>query len=199
MGGTACEATEWVAENAITCKISAGSRDRQIGAGLSLTVGVLVASLNRAVLYDSVSLKRFHETNVPVRESNATVHVLGSEFGTYSGSPSARVGGSACAASVWQSDTSVSCRIVSGVAIGFLAGVVTVAGSIGTVTRVISYDRSLVTAVEASKGVENNTVLGGASLTFVGLNFGAADYSFGGVIGKYGCRSTRCVHCDVTR
>ena len=150
-GDTACEATDWASDTTVLCKVSSGVRGTRRAV---MTVGLVSGSLSDTFSYDVGSLSVVvHNDSI-----GAVVTVEGSRFGTSDYTGQARVGGSACEATIWTADTSVVCRYAYGVG-GTKRVVVTVGVRAGSITEAMSYATAL-----SSIRVGNRPSTGSASV-----------------------------------
>ena len=115
------------------------------------------------------------------------VLVMGRYFNPSAG---ARVGGSACMASIWQSDSKILCKTAD--AVGYFEHLsVTIERVVGTRRGMITYDSPVVAWNHSVHIATNMHTLVGAPLTTTGVNFGAsADYTLRAVIGATGAMSS---------
>jgi hypothetical protein len=103
LGGTACESTVWSSATSITCAVGSGTGGSKL---IAVTVGMTVGSLERGFSYDTHSIMGASPGNTRVSTRlimNMSVMHLSSM------SPIARVSGTACEVTVWNSETSITC------------------------------------------------------------------------------------------
>eukprot|EP00961_Rhodomonas_salina_P050975 683987-Rhodomonas_salina.1 len=103
-----------------------------------MTAGMSVGSGTQILTYGSASLSSISTTNRPSTGS-VSVTVSGSGLGSSFLTSSARREGSACEASMWQSDTSVVCQTGAGVRRS-QTFTMTTAMFVGSVTEAASFD-----------------------------------------------------------
>eukprot|EP00961_Rhodomonas_salina_P254675 3441667-Rhodomonas_salina.1 len=101
--GTAPAWTAWASESSTTCLLASG-----VGSGMAVVVSqaLLTASLSVAWSYNNPSVKLQNPANVQFRGA-VPITLVGSNLGKVDLSPVARVGGTACEASRWRSDSSL--------------------------------------------------------------------------------------------
>jgi len=187
VGLTTCQSTTWTSDSLVSCELSPG-----VGKQLGLEVESNGQSGTRA---NSFSYKAPHITAIEPGGGGTTggylTTITGDNFGLYDYTPEASLGGFACGATAYTSDTSVSCEAPPG------AGQQPVLVSVGgqgpqpesDITVLFCYDPPKVTKVVAA----NSATSGGAVVTVYGANFGIVDtspvISFG-VTGSAGPAST---------
>ena len=162
---------------------------RGSGAGLAvvLTVARRAGSSAGAAAYDPPHAQRLEPLNAPPLASG-NVSVSGASFGAVDASPGARLGGSACLATRWASDSALQCRCSeAGVRKSGRALAVTVASGVGTSARLFSFDAPYVTGVARVGGGGPGA---SADVLLFGRNFGTADHSFAARLPPAGCNST---------
>ncbi|KAJ1475837.1 hypothetical protein T484DRAFT_1827001 [Baffinella frigidus] len=181
VGATACEGSNWASDSSLVCMAASG-----IGQTLSstVTVGVQVGSLIKAgsyTSYDAPTLFSAITANLPLAVV-ASVTLSGSGLGLADYSPASRVGGTAGEASVWHSDTTLSCKAAPGVG-STLRVSVTAAATSGSA---LSYDRPTPSSLLGNIG---NTQRGGGSvsLTVLGSGMGNSDTTTRGRISGTAC------------
>ena len=129
------------------------------------SVGQQHGSLAAAVKYGAPSASAVNLTGA-ASSGSTLVTVFGHGAGASGLSAKLNVGGTACAASTWQSDSNVYCRTPS--ALQARAGVVLTAGlqrSNATVNVSVNFDAPSVSSV----GVSNVASSGSSSVTVVGV------------------------------
>ena len=107
VGLSGCEASEWVSDSAVKCRVSSGVRGTR---GVSVTVGERVGSVSEAYSFDAATLSVLRVGNRAATGS-ASVTVQGAGFGLVDYSGGVRVGLSACEASEWVSGSNEVCRV----------------------------------------------------------------------------------------
>eukprot|EP00961_Rhodomonas_salina_P240922 3255266-Rhodomonas_salina.1 len=180
--GSACEATEWMADTTLRCKDAAG-----VGATkyLSVTIDLQIAwTLTELVSYDIPSL------SVPRRMNRAgtgsqSVTIAGAHFGHASYSGGMRYGHTACETTRWIADTATTCQISSGVR-GTRKISVTMGIRVGTTTEAKSFDTGYLSVTRKT----NRAATGSASITIHGGNMGLTTYTKGIQEGHTGCEAT---------
>jgi hypothetical protein len=182
VGGSACEATVWVSDSSVICKPPDG-----VGAGwpVSITVGTVVSTRMAAFSYNSPSLSSL-TVGVKPTTGSAQVTLSGAGFGYTDPTGRARVGGSACEATLWISDSRIVCQNAQGV--GSQKDVaVTVALQLGSLAQAFTFDSPTVTAVDPA----STTPASGATIVSIfGSNFGKFSYSDRARLGRTACEAT---------
>ena len=105
------------------------------------TLAVLYNTLSSALSYDAPSLYGASPPNL-AGHGDASLTLAGSDFAATHASLAARVGGTACEATIWQSASSVACRAPQSRG-GTHRAAVTVGGHSGSVTDALSFDAPL--------------------------------------------------------
>jgi fibronectin-binding autotransporter adhesin len=160
-GASGCAGSVWLSDSGLVCRICSGLGD---GAAVVVSTGAQGGSLSAAVSYDAVSVSGVGASNV-ASSGAASVTVVGSGgFGVSGVSAAGRVGGSACVASVWLSDSGLVCRAGAGYGGGGRTLEVSVVMRRGSLSAAVSYDAVSVSGV----GVSNVASSGAASVTVVG-------------------------------
>ena len=111
LGATACEATAWVEDTTVLCKIAAG---HAATLRVAVTAGVVAGTSTQMMSYDVPAVSSIKSTlynRAPFSDESFTVS--GISFATRSYTPAARLGASAAEASDWVSDTSLTCKLTS--------------------------------------------------------------------------------------
>ena len=172
VGGTVCKSGHgWVADSAGVCVTSGGvSGTRRVG----VSVGEQSGTGAGVVSYDVPGVSGSVRMNLAVTGGVETT-VVGSGYGGVSYSASVRVGGSGCEASEWASGTSVVCVGSAGGVGGTRRVAVSVGSQVGSGTGFVSYDGASVSSVCG----DNVGATGSVSVTIVGGQYGASDYSSG--------------------
>ena len=142
IGGSACQTTRWVSGTALTCQSSHGQANMNL---LSLSIAhVLSTSTHtRAFSFDFPKMYSLVNPSSPhVGGSESTL--TGMNLGTFSLSPHASFGGSACERSAWVSDSHVIARVTRGY-LKTRAMVISSGGQqrIATATAFLSYDSAI--------------------------------------------------------
>ena len=186
VGGTTCEASPWQSDTSIFCKLAKGTGVQK---GATIVLGSDDAEITKAFSYDRPSVR---ETVVVSEDSTMStlgeteIEIFGFDFAFASYSQTVRVGGTACEASEWSSDSSISCKASAGV--GATKSVVVTGGqwdNPGTLTQALRYSSPNISA-PAKPGVAMDGEIGGVNLvTFGGMtkvivegdSFGQFDYT----------------------
>jgi hypothetical protein len=187
-GHTGCEASEWVSDSAVRCKIGQGAWGTRQGL---VTAGERGGSATEAWSYDGAGgMTRVGGSNVG-GSGGASVTVHGRSLGGTGGyTVRARAGHTGCEASEWVSDSAVRCKIGQGIG-GSRQGVVTAGERGGSATEACSYDRA---GGMSRVGGSNVGGSGGASVTVYGRNlWSAADYTIRARAGHTGCEASEWV------
>jgi len=183
LGLTACEGSGWASDSAVVCKAPGGVFGGAVGV---VSAGVQRGSASLLLSYDGPSVSSAGVSNVACSGSLSVTVVGRGGAGTSGFSGKVRVGATACAGSVWRSDSGVVCRSASG---GFPDGAVSVSSGRqrGSVSRVLSYNAPVVSSV----GPSNSASSGGLSLTVVGRGgAGSSDISAAASVGVTGCAAS---------
>jgi len=178
-GGGPCRLTVWTSDSRIECRPPAGLGSF---AGVVVELGSGHGTLTESFSYDTNEVARagayfglFYDStqaNLPAGRAS-TLSVLGRNFGHDNYSPRAAIGGTPCVTTVWQSDSSMLCSVAGG-RFGDHAVVVSLGTTlVGTLTNAISFDRPTIQSVTP----QNAAAHGGMTLTVLGMNFGAQQYS----------------------
>ena len=139
-----------------------------------------------AMSYDSVAVSGLGVGNAEGMRS-VSLTAVGGQLGIVAGSLRARVGRSACASTVWMSDTGVVCRVGAGGVGSSGSVVITAVVGVGTVSEGVSFD-----AGEASGVVGHNrgARLVAASMTLTAQSFGSTSGSVRTSAGRTGCEAS---------
>ena len=168
---SAASSTGWIADSSVVCRA---------GSGLSGALRAIVSaagqrgSVSAAVSYDAPRVSSAGVSNV-ASSGAMSVSVSGRGMGVGGLSAVGRVGGSACGASVWRSDSGLVCRVAGGLPGGFGA-VVSAGVQRGSMSAAVSYDAPRVSSVALSNVVTSGFV----SVTVVGGGFAVYGASSGG-------------------
>ena len=120
VGGTACTSTSWHSDSSLECTVPSGNND-----GDDLDMGILVtvsnqimrpgATLTRGFTYDEPVMSVIAPANAMV-EGGRNITVFGSAIApTFDPSPESRTGGTASENTIWLSESSIQCRVSTGV------------------------------------------------------------------------------------
>ena len=181
VGDTACEATDWVADTSVMCKVSAGVRGTR---RVLMTVGERVGTVTEAFSFDVSSISSVAFINMAATGQSTTT-LSGANFGTQQYTQAARAGDTACEATDWVADTSVKCKVSAGVR-GTRRVLMTVGERVGTVTDAFSFDISSISSV----ALNNLAATGGSTTTLSGANFGTQQYTQAARAGDTACEAT---------
>ena len=190
MGDTVCEATDWSSSyTEILCKPVRGSRGTR---RVTLTAGLAIASITEMYSFDSIeavsaTVEDTVRGNLNPR-GETVVQVVGITKGLWDHSIAARLDGTACENTIWQSDTSLSCKTARG-AIGTRRFTVTSGVRAGSMTEMLTYDGPETTAV-VHADTTNLVLAGGKVLTFRGTSFGTFDSTSAARAGQTACEAT---------
>ena len=136
-GRSAGEASAWASDSAVECL---PARGLGAGLGMAVTIATRAGTLSAAFSFDAPTAVGAAPGNAPTaggREAALSgANLLGHSHGA---SGRARLGGTACRASAWASDSAVLCRTASGAGAA-RAAAVTVALQAGTLSGGLSYD-----------------------------------------------------------
>ncbi len=174
IGPTACEQSIWAANTAVTCKNSPGIAANQ---GIIVSLAMGKNTISELFTYDTHKPLYVFPTN-SITFGSGTVTITGYGFGftDYTPAVSLRtshiVGGAACLASRWMSDSTVLCKLPADTA-QELNVVVTLNQVRKTLEKVFTYNNPEVFAVTPS----NMPHTGNIRLTIQGANFGASRYN----------------------
>ena len=180
-GGTSCEASAWASVTAMTCRTPRGLLFPK---GIALTIARLVGSTTKLLSYDVPMALRAVPPNGPV-VGGGLATILGANFGWLDTSARARVGGSACEATAWDSDSGVVCSVSQGVGADRPIAV-TMQRMRATAPRLFTYDAAAISAVVPP----NAPTSGGLTLLIAGNNFGARDLCPAGQVQGTACEAT---------
>jgi hypothetical protein len=176
IGGTACEATEWVTNRELLCQVPAGyGLEKEV----VLTVARRIAAagtLSRAYTYDIPDVQDTVGFNMPTT-GGANVTVIGQNFRTIDACPRVRVGGTTCEFSQWISDSSVRCKQSAGA--GANKRVVLTMGDLTGIKRDTRQTSFTYDAPTMSTVAPLNMPLGGGlvSMTIFGKSFAINSYT----------------------
>ena len=185
---TASETTVWISDTLVLCKTSQGHmRTLQ----LQITTGVNVLSSTEVISYDVAIVSDLTTYNL-ASIMKQTILVSGISFSHYATTLNGRVSGSRSESSVWLSDTSILAKAAGG-ALRYLytrtqlnSVVVTVGGSVGSLTGSITYDLQYV----SNSHTGNSAAKGRSPLHLLIVNVGSEDYTISGRSGYSECESS---------
>jgi len=183
VGSTLCVSSLWTSDTSALCGVPAGYFS---GFKLTATVSAIVGTSMPLFSYDSPAVTAVLTPNLPATAA-ASITLLGLNFVPIDRTPSVSVGGTGCATTAWTTDSAVACLQTSplmGVSRTVLMSTV---DSAATALAAFSYDAPVLTSALASLVAP---LVGGDSVTVLGTNFGAADMSATGIIGRSACSTT---------
>jgi hypothetical protein len=112
IGASAAQATLWLSDSASIAKSSAGL-EIALYVSISMSRWSTLLALSSCISYAAPIASSVRLTNFP--SSGATiVSIFGSGLGGIAGSAKVRAGSTACSSSIWQSFSSISCKVASG-------------------------------------------------------------------------------------
>jgi hypothetical protein len=212
VGGTSCFSTQWISDSTLMSKPSEG---QHLFTSFIVTIGSGTKTLSNAFTYNIPSL-----SSVGVGAGCTTcefVTMSGGNMAGTSATAQARLGGLSCEATLWTSDSVVSCLYASLRSGGDMqptdnGAVVTVWAHTGSLTKMITYEHPLISSLR----ITNAVTAGGSSLTIsgsrfgsglnflTGLELGSADFTAMARVGLTSCRATRwlsdsSVHANLAR
>jgi hypothetical protein len=159
---------------------------------VAITAGVRFGSVTQGVSYDVRNLLAVSPTNVPAVGMDE-IRIEASGLGLRVWSAGGRVGGTACEASEWESDSSVRCKSAGGV-FGTLRVAVTAGARVGSLTHAVSYDAPAVSYTIDDDGNEFNATAnlppGGSVVTVLGAGLGIVAYTDSARTGQSSCEAT---------
>jgi len=175
--GTACETTVWTSNSVAACKYPAGTGEY---VSTIFSMASKKGTLTHVFTYDDPSITSLQGTN-GMATGGMTLSIFGQNFGTNDYTVIAKVGGSACAKTIWVSDSYVGCKTPVGVCKDHDIAI-EVYGNAGSFSKGYSYDNPSVIAVDGKHGPGT----GGNTISVQGSNFGTAQYSAEvNVVGDY--------------
>ena len=178
---TVCTTTAWTTGTSVLCSgapYGSGSvRDSKV----MMTVSALVGTRLKGFSFDSPVASSAHRYNSPT-SGMISVTISGLNFGAKAPTPTVRMVDETCTTTSWSSATTVACGgTPSG--LGKATVKLTVASLLGTSAELFTFDAPVI-----SNSVNTNTVIsGGASVTFLGLNFASKSYSSSAMINDQLC------------
>lgn len=176
IGKTAAESVQWISASSLTLKAPAATPER--GVDLVISVGRQTGAVTEGVRIDAGRMLDIFPSNIGVGHGT-NVTMIAENLGLFDAGQriEARVGGSACVATVWMSDRAVFCSTAPGGHTGLgragVAAVLTVEGYVSSVVGGWSFDALHVDRVDPSTGL----VGGGKRVEVFGQNFGVFDQS----------------------
>jgi hypothetical protein len=182
IGASAAEASDWVSDTQLQCKLATAFR---ASLRVAVTAARVSGSLTEAVSFDAVALSSVRRTNVHATGS-LSVTITGASLAARADYTAvARVGATACEASAWDSDSSIVCR-VSGGSLSTRRLMVTAGERGGTMTEAGSYDAP---ALSITRRV-NMPSTGSVRVTVVGASMGMSTYTAAGRVGGTSCEAS---------
>ena len=183
-GHTGCEATEWVSDTSVRCKVGQGAQGSRQAV---VTAGEQSGSVTQAWSIDVPGLSVMEGVNRQAAGLTwMTVH--GASMGNMAYTVQAREGHTGCEATEWVSDTSVRCKVGQG-AQGSRRVVVTAGERSGSVTQAWSTDVPGLSVMEDVNG----QATGLAWVTVHGASMGKMAYTGQAREGHTGCEATEWV------
>jgi hypothetical protein len=171
-GLTASAIVMWISDSSIYCKVEAGVA---VDWNLELSVGRQSGCLSHGFTYDLPAVSSVSVENCPLAGTffwsvsfQSVATIFGSSFAIADHSPLVRFGGTVCTASLWISDSTVSCHVAAG---GFKTrDLILTLGLSASLTRseAFTYNMHLASVIQTG----NSLALGYASLSILGSNFG---------------------------
>jgi len=183
VGGSSCEASIWLADTALLCKLACGAT----ASAVVLSMASQAASVTELISFDKAIILR-SSPNAPVAAVKG-ITIIGSNY--YSGhvSASARIQESACLSSVWVSDSLLACKLPM-VSFSGQAGLCVSLGAmsvlnVATLSQVFTFDAPVLNPF-----VSNSPQSGHVRISMIGINFGAYDMSSVAKVGGSICYET---------
>lgn len=180
-GGTGAQATEWVSDTFVMCKVATGAWG---SLAVAMTSGERVGSMSGAASYDRGMLSSVLGVNRG-GTGGGSMSVSGADFGASRYSAGVRVGMTGAQATEWMSDTGLAGKVAMGME-GSLRLLVSSGVEVGSVSGAGSYDGGGLSGIGAS----NQGTTGGSSVSVWGVGFGTSRYSAGGRVGRTGSQAT---------
>ena len=184
VGATACEESEWRSQTSIRCKM-VHSRGTGKSVACVITLGSGLGSMTEGMSYDLATIHgRLGISNRPESPGTSLLRNLnigGSYSNLRSWSLSARLGTSACEASVWTSQTSIVCKLGRSDAGSILSIAITGRGNVaGTISDAFTIDSPMVTDAVRLYSVDGqrrgtSSPAQGLFAELRGTNFGSFD------------------------
>ena len=177
MGSTSCVSTVWTSDSSLLCQAAAGASSKAAAVlsvdGLGIKTKVAAFDYAQPIITQS--------SNSPAISDGRIVQLQGSSFGVHDYSPTAALAYTVCARTVWIAATSINYVSPSGV--GAPSILLNVSNYVSNPSASHSFDLPVATAVHPKGGVMS----GYFSLTLLGTNFGAADYTLSASLGSSKC------------
>ena len=144
MGNTACEASLWMSETSLRCRVSAGNSASALA---MVTNARMPAAASECVSYDVPAVSSESMRNVPPAQHTRAI-LNGVDLGSIDQSTKVRHGMTAGESSAWISGTAVVSLSPGHRNLGFTkATVLTVGETAGTTTKMFSADANIVVSV----------------------------------------------------
>jgi hypothetical protein len=179
VGPTLCRVATWTSDSAVTCRSPRG-------VGGAIVVETVIGSQKgqsvQVASYEAPVILRVTPPSLPP-SGNAPVTVDGRSFGFFDASAVVTVGLSACASTLYVSDTSIKCVAPNGLG-GNLNISVQIRGQISTAINVFSYFPPIIS--DAFPRLMNTT---GGTITVIGQNFGYFSQNQRMFVGNTACSS----------
>ena len=185
VGETVCEFTEWVSDSLVVCNVQpgiGGTLTATIDFGQGVGVPAVVTKTYLDIKYDHPVVTAVSLGNSPA-DTTDTITIFGEHFGADDYFPQARIGGTACVTTIWESDSTITCTVSKGVG-GNKPAIATVGVQVGTMESAFFFDPPSLTDVSP-----NFPASGSNDVTVSGLNFGTEDYTIQATVGDTDCES----------
>ena len=212
----ACEATRWISDSSAACRMAStvsSFLNSSYVPGIQMTVLSRVATLSSTFTFTSSQVSSIggvaNYSNLPM--VGTTVSIYGSrfgaglnfmsnlDFGSIDTTLTARIGLSACEATAWISDTTVSCQTSRGFGLTRNSAV-TVGLRVSTITEVVSFDSPRVSKATFSSNLNHSqwvAILNGPRnaappllLQVVGTAYSSHQPTLTARIGRTACENT---------
>jgi len=165
LGQTSAAAPSWVADSLVTFQTPSAAAS---GLVASLQIGITIANSSLTFTYDAPVLSAIASGNGPTA-GGSTLTIFGANLGGDVFSPVVQIGGVACAV-LSSSLNRITCTVPAGAGTG-RAIAVSVNGLVSTRASAFSYDSPVVRGIVPANG----PLIGLATITISGINFGAAN------------------------
>ena len=184
-GLSGCEATEWISDSAIRCKVEQSSA---MSRRIRLSVGNLAGSLSASFSFASSAVSVLQRRNT-ASTGSASITVGGSGLGTRAWSLRVRLGDSVCEATEWVSDSAVRSMSAYSGRPDSRRIAVTIGVESGSLSSGASYSGS---ELSVGRGA-NAGATGSSSLTLLGTGLGLRAYSAVAGSGRSSCAASEWV------
>ena len=172
ISGTSAEHTEWYSDSSAVGRAPTPAYSTLADGSVAITVGGL-GKLTQVYTFDGPQLSALSQ--FVDCTSCDMLTLAGAEFKSVDSSVQARLRGLPCQASVWTSDSSVSCKVPGnslGLSVASDSGaVITVQGQLASLTKSLTYTQP--TIASANISTVNSPATGKTSITVVGSRFGS--------------------------